>query len=372
MSEIYTPKTFQQNYDAMEAWLIGRNSTLTNFVVGSRTRTVVEAVAFSVSRAEKDMYLALRAAIPISAIEGFKFTRKAGVASTGTIRFSRATVAGETYPIPAGTEVILESRAYRTDAAGEITIGNTESSDIAATAVDVGDSYDIPIGGIDTQNGSGAITNKPAGIQFAYNYDPFIGGQGEETDDARQVRFQSAVQGLARSPVQGLKAGALSVDGVRSVSVREHYPRAGWVTVYCDDGDGYLQAAIKTEVEKILNGDESDPDNYPGYRAGGIQVQVLAPDIVTVPWTVKIYYLTNTRSAPADLETEAENALKAYNNALEMGVDVVVASAVKAIMTASTDIVDVEITAPTANVVVAAGELAKAGAVSMTSQATSL
>jgi hypothetical protein len=360
-TEIYRAKTFQQVYDAGKAWLIGRGSDLTNFNVGGRVNSLLEAEAIIISRESKDMYVGLRLSIPVAAIEGLRFTRKGGIASTGTIRFSRVGAAGQDYPIPIGTQILFEGKTYETSAAGSILTGNTESGDIASVCLTLGVEGDQPIGAIDTENGAGSILAKPEGIFYAENFAVFTGGQDEESDDDRITRFQTHIKGLGRSTPQGLLAGALSVEGVRSATLRERFPVAGWNTIYADDGDGFLDAAVKTEVEKVMNGDNSDPENYPGYRSAGIQMQVLAPSIVTQNFILHIFYLQTAQSTPGDLETIASSAVQQYVNSLRLGQDIIHAAAIAAVKNAHKDIYDVAITTPSANVVINAEQMAKTG-----------
>lgn len=358
MADIYVAKTQATLYEEMERYLIGQTSALRTFTKGSRTRTILEAVSIVAAEAQFDFWKAMRAAIPVAAIEGFGFARKAGVTAIGKLTFLRNTVAPVNYPIPSGTRVVLGEWEYQTTVNGQINIGNTSSGEIVAEAVVAGES-NISIAAIDTQNGFGSILAAPLGIQFARNDTAFTGGTTEETNDERMERFRLFLQNLARSVDNGILAGALSVDGVRSASIRNSYPSAGWVTVYCDDGTGGLDPAIAAEVYKVLNGDTNDPTNYWGYRASGIHVRVDSPTIANQTINVTIFVPATAVSTDASLISAVKSALEVYVNGLKMGNDVIFSELVRSVQDAADDIYDATFAAPVANVSISANQIAR-------------
>ncbi len=371
MSDIYSPKSKDQLVDAMIAYLVAQGSSLTNFNVGSRNRTLLEAIASVSATSMRDMYLGLKRAIPVAAIEGLNFTRKPGIAATGQLEFTRLTSAPKTYPIPIGTRATIDGVSYETTVVGEITISTTSSGNIASQCTQVGTIGNLATTTIDTQNGVGSIIGRPEGIEFAENTTAFAGGEDEETDEKREARFQDFVKALHKSGPHGLITGALTVtvgnESVAAASVVEGLPTVGWNTVYCDDGTGNLSAPLKAEVEKVLNGDTSDPANYPGYRAAGIQLQVLAPSIVSQDFDVQIYYLETFNGTLSDLEATAQTGLEQYVNALRLGQDYISSMGKKRVHDSHKDIYKVEITTPSADVSVSPSQIVRTGTVTVNS-----
>jgi uncharacterized phage protein gp47/JayE len=366
MAEIFTAKTQDQLYNAMERYLIGRLSSLNNFTRGSRTRTLLEAVAQITADTQFDFWSAMRTAIPVSAVEGFGFTRKAGTQSIGKLTFTRNTNAPQTYPIPAGTRVVLGNFEYESTASASIPIGTQTSGEIDARCVTVGDS-DIGVLAIDTENGLGTLISPPAGVQFAKNDSAFTGGTDEETNDSRMERFKLYVQNLARCPVNGVLAGALTVDTVRSASIRERYPAPGWNTVYVDDGSGTVPTAVRDEVLKVINGDVNDPENYWGYRAAGLLTDVVAPTVVSVAITCDLKVPTLATSLDADLISAVTTAFDNYLNSLQLGNDVIFTELVYAAQNANPDVYDVTFTLPASvNVTITTSQVAKRGTTNIT------
>lgn len=365
--EIYRPKTFLQIFDAMRRYLIGQSSSLNNFNEGSRLSVLLEAISLIESQTHNDFYQGLKTGIPISVYEGFDFIRLPGIKSTGQLEFTRSSVDTEVHPIPIGTAIILNGIKFETIVYGEIAIGDLTSGQIDSQCSQVGADGNIGVNAIDTSIGQGTFVNQPGGIEAAANPVAFAGGTDEESDEERQARFRIYISALTRSSVNGLISGALSVTGVKSASVVESYPSAGWVTIYVDDGTGFLSPITKAEVEKVINGDPLDRANYPGYRAAGIQIQILAPNVYSFNVTVDIKILLSSLSDDAVLRDIAKTAIEQYINALRLGNDVIVSEISKRIKSAHEDIYDVDITLPISNISIPSDTVPRTNVVTVTS-----
>jgi len=372
MAEIYKQKTFLQIYDAMKRYLVGESSALNNFNTGSRLSVLLEAVALVLAQTHNDFYQGLKIAIPTSVYNAFDFERNLGIAAAGTIEFTRSSPATEDYTIPIGTAIVLNGIKFETTAVGSILTGNTSSGNINAQCSVVGVDGNISSGAIDTSLGQGSFVNQPDGVEAATNNVAFTGGTNEESDEDRISRFRLFVNSLPRSTVQGLIAGALSVDGVVSATVVENNPTLGWVTIYADDGTGTLSTALKEEIEKVINGDPNDTANYLGYRPAGVLVQVLAPTVQSVDVTVDIKILDSSLSDPADLKSLAQTAIENYVNTLRLGYDVIITEIIHVIKEAHNDIYDVDVTLPAANVTITDDKVARTGTVTVTHSIVSI
>jgi len=110
------------------------------------------------------------------------------------------------------------------------------------------------------------------------------------------------------------------------------------------------------EVQKTIDGDASDRNTYPGYRAAGTHVTVLPPtvyqQIVTGTIVLEDGYSATTVVA------DAKAAINRYINGLGINADVVVSELVYQVQ-AIPGVYDVSYTAPLANVVIGTGELAR-------------
>ena len=361
MAEIYSPKTFEQVYTAMQDWLVGQSSSLNNFNVGSRLSVLLEAISLILSQTQQDFYVGLKNAIPVSVYNAFGFKRLDGNKSSGYLTFTRSTVAVEDYLIPIGTSISYNGLTFETTEEGNILTGQTTSGSVASRCSTVGVTGNIGVTTIDTANGQGSFINKPDGIEACSNTSAFTNGTDLESDIDRLTRFNAYVQSLARSTVQGLISGALSVVGVRSASVLEYYPSLGWVTLFVDDGTGTLSDDLLLQVRKVIEGDITDPENYAGYRPAGIQVQILVPQTVDVPVTASIDILYESLADDDALKTKVATAIEQYVNSLRLGKDVVVTELITAIHNCDVEVFDVRVALPLQNVPIPINSIARTG-----------
>lgn len=115
--------------------------------------------------------------------------------------------------------------------------------------------------------------------------------------------------------------------------------------------DGLLQ-----EVQRVINGDPLDLDNYPGIKAAGSKVRILVPSVVSVSVDVSI-------SAGADVDEGTLRPLVAsaildYINARDIGDDIRLARIIAAAMSVD-GVEDVIVNTPSSNIVVTESQLAK-------------
>jgi len=117
----------------------------------------------------------------------------------------------------------------------------------------------------------------------------------------------------------------------------------------------YFTGLIK-EVQKIVDGSAADRANYPGYRAAGCSVTVLAPSVlwqtVTCNLTVRQGFDQTTAIAAV------ESAIDEYINHLGIGEEVILAELTERVMGVN-GVYDVGFTAPTGNTIVGATQLAR-------------
>lgn len=326
-------KRYADSLNDMAAWLLANQDVITDFNEGSVIRSMLETLALELEQA----YLLARVGFNKELINvpqyAFDFQRQAGNYAAGNVVFSRTGTTG-TVDIPAGTIVSTTSGAkFTTTAAGQITNGNTQSGSISVLANEVGTSYNVPAAAISI------IVTPVTGVETVTNSTSTTGGLNAETDDEYRIRFQQFIEGLGQSNVSGLVAAAKSVTvvgvgSVRSASVVEYFPPTGPnyynLSVYVDDGAGNAPAGLLTEVAKVLNGDPNDIVNYPGVKAAGVKLEVLAPSKVSIDIVVQI---TDDDTASQDsITANLTTALTDYVNNLLLGEDVIYQKIVEKIM----------------------------------------
>lgn len=365
--EIYKVKTFDQIVDSMRRYLIGKSSTLNNFNEGSRILTLLESVALIISRSENDFFQSLKLAIPVAIYDGFGFSKKIGVQSSGKLTFYRGTPADKDYVIPSGTTITLNGIQFTTTEDGLLSLGATQSNQPNAQCTIVGTQGNINAFAIDTLSGYGSFVNQPDGVESCKNLVPFTNGEDEESDDARVARFNTYIGGLARSTLSGIKSAVLSVSGISAVTIVENFPKIGYVTIYADNGSGTISTEQIDEILKIINGDPNDSVNYPGYRAAGIIFSVIAPTIQYINVTALVSIISTSSYDDATIKATVNNAIVQYLNTRQLGNDIILSELVTVAMNSHPDVYDFSVSIPTNNVIITSDKVARAGTISLSS-----
>lgn len=121
--------------------------------------------------------------------------------------------------------------------------------------------------------------------------------------------------------------------------------------------DGYRHfTGLAQKVQWTVDGRQDDQDNYPGIRAGGVQVEVLEP--VRRPIRVEVAVTPREGITLSSLTNDVKSAISAYINALPVGGDVIVSDIICAVKDVS-GVFDVTMRTPTENIAIADNELAR-------------
>jgi uncharacterized phage protein gp47/JayE len=109
-------------------------------------------------------------------------------------------------------------------------------------------------------------------------------------------------------------------------------------------------------TQKVIDGDAGDRANFPGYRAAGILVRVLAPAVNQQVVAANITVLQEFNQV--DVAVQVGDAISAYINGLGIGEDVILNELRERSM-AIPGMFDIEFTSPTENFVVAENAIAR-------------
>lgn len=353
----YTTKSYSEILSDLVTYIVANSSNINDLSPGSVIRSYCEGAALSIEEFYVSVYLGFRRYLKNIPASVFDFPQKSGTKASTNVVFSRTGTSGIA-PIPAGTRVKTPSGLrFLTTAAGEISDTMTDSAAIEAEAESVGTAYNVSASSITI------IEDSLADVETVTNAAAAVNGVNKESDIAYQARFQLYLEGLAGSNVAGLKAGALGVEGITSVSAVELFPPVSDVNVdlYIDDGSsGGVSSAKIAEVQVVIDGDGTE-DN-PGYRAAGINVEVKAPSTIIQNITATITVIAGVDTD--QLQTDAINALTKYINTLGVGESIIYNEIVAAFMSVF-GIADVDVTVPAANVTVASNQVGRIGSVTL-------
>lgn len=353
----FTIKSYEEILANMITWIVANSSKITDITPGSVIRSFCEGAALSIEEVYVAVYLGYRRHLNNVQETIFDFDRKGGTRATTTVVFSRTGSTGDV-TIPTGTRLRTPSGLrFLTTATGTIEDGNTDSGSVEVQAEEVGTAYNVSGDSItvleDTVSGVDTVTNSLAAT----------GGVDEESDISYKKRFQDYIEGLGRSNIAGLLAGALGVEGITSVSVVELFPPVSNVNVdlYVDDGSpGGVSSEKLSEVQSVIDGDGTEEN--PGYRAAGVNVVVKSPVVVTQDIDVSVSVIAGVDTD--QLQQDVESNLTEYVNGLGVGGNIVYNELVASVMEVF-GVEDCDITNPSANVSIADTQVGRVGTINL-------
>ena len=109
-------------------------------------------------------------------------------------------------------------------------------------------------------------------------------------------------------------------------------------------------------VQKIVDGYDPDSTSFPGYKAAGVQIEVLAPTVQHVEFTIDVSLAEGV--SISTVTDDIKNAISSYVNGLGVGSDVILTEIIDRIMDVE-GITDVVISVPTSNIAISDNEIAR-------------
>jgi uncharacterized phage protein gp47/JayE len=294
----------------MRNYVVTHQDTLTDFNEGSSVRSLLEAPAREIASLYNKCIANLEIYARQMAYAQFDFERKVGVAASGSVIFSRTSINALSVTIPAGVSVSTsDGIEFITLADGLIRSGSSDSNPVVASCTQIGAIGNVGAAQINT------IDYSVYGVDWVRNNVAFAGGVNVETNEEYHARFSEFIIGLGRSSNEGVRATALSVNGVVSVSLVEHFPAENGYhfTVFAENGSGSLPAAAKNELDRIIIGN----DTTDGVRACGVNCRILAPEIVRV--NIRVLFRVTGNIPAGVIEDQIIKNITSYVNGLKIG-----------------------------------------------------
>ena len=175
-------------------------------------------------------------------------TRKSAAKASGSISFSIPAAVSHNVTIPSGTVCMTaQGASFETTENGVITQGSMVAT-VPARAVNAGKNGNVAAGTVNY------MTNAPVGVTACTNYNAFIGGADEESDEELRKRILDSYNALSNGANKAwYEKTALSVEGV---DVAKAIPRArgiGTVDVVIAQNDGAPSQALIDEVQAVFD-----------------------------------------------------------------------------------------------------------------------
>jgi len=267
-----TIKTFDVILNNMINWIKSNNSKITNFSVGSVSRTMLESIAVELESSYYQMYKAFISAVENSALNSFGFEKYPSVPSSGTITITFKYPISSAMTIPSGFRFYAVSSNnliyFETTSDNLIPVGS-QSVDMLIQCTQPGKIGNVSAGSIKS-----SMTNLEQ-IYSISNNEAFYNGKVEETPEELRIRFSAYVDTLAKGTNAALKYGCLTVPGVTGAIIIDGI---GAVRIYAHNADGELPPDLRDAVVASLE----------DYRPAGIKVEILPVSKKTVNLTVYV------------------------------------------------------------------------------------
>ena len=363
----YIPKTQIEYYENMRNWLILYTSGLTNFNRGSRIRTLLEAISFELAQGDIQTLNGFKSAVIEGNYNTFNFQRKDGNKATGTIIIENSdSISSIVYPV-----FTLDVFGIQFETIEEVTKGTGVTSvQVGLRAIESGTAGNILPFAIDTDYGRGTVLNTIPAFDRIYNPVEFANGTDEESDSSRLARFQAYIKTLGnKSSPLGIKSTVIDIAGVIDATVINNInpytglSETGWCIIYISDGTVSPPQSLIDEVQKTVEGDPLDQENYPGVLASGVKLVVLP--IVTTPVDIEYTLVLKTSAPESDIyyKNLVESKAYYYVNNLPVGEDMLVETLKAYMLSASEDLYTIQINLPLTDVSIPSGSVAKVNSI---------
>ena len=113
-------------------------------------------------------------------------------------------------------------------------------------------------------------------------------------------------------------------------------------------------AGLGAYVQRVVNGDRTVPEDFPGLKALGTNVLVLAPTVVSETFEVQV--VAARGFSDVQLAALATSAIETYVNSLGIGVNIVLSEIVRLVKNIP-GVDDVRMILPTTNIAVPDGQI---------------
>lgn len=329
-------KSMEYLVNKMINWAQGVSPKLTDFRIGSKTRTLLESVALALEEQYDKIFRAIRQLIEDNIYAIFSFSKIPVVYATGTVTFARSTPADQNYLITAGTMLMSQATQYNspiryyTSADALLAVG-TMSVNVGVICDLPGEQGNIPSGTLIT------FVQKPIGVETVTNPLEFTTGKEEESKENQKTRFQQFRLAQTRGVLQSIQYGATlakvldpttgaTLEYVTQALALEDLPtRKGEVDLYICKGVGNATDALKLAVNTILDGyyDTAGNPVY-GFKPAGTLVNIYSATIIYA--TIKTIVTPESYTTLDLMKSLIEAEIAVYFGSLKLGQTVVQSS----------------------------------------------
>lgn len=360
LSTLLAPKSADTLTTEALALLAARGFPVTAWQAGSVARTLVEVDTATLA----DLYVAVQSVaggafldlaagawLTLLAYHRFQIERTPAQFATGTVRLTCASGSGP-YTINAGRLIVSNgTRRFVSTNTAAVTVPSGGYVDVTVRAELAGTAGNVGSGTVTT-----IVSPALAGVTCT-NASAFAGGDAEESDAALRTRCRAKWATLGRGATlaayvyHATDVAHTGVAVTRALALAN--PGDGTVTVYVAKAGGAASSGEAAAVQTYVESQNPITDALTVLPATAVPVNIEA--------TIEVR-AANDSTANRTLATDA---LSAYFAGLAIGDDVDLGAIYAAIRQAS-GVIDVDVSAPSADTSVGASQVATLGTVTLT------
>jgi hypothetical protein len=393
-----------KNFESITASLILRvaeNSlALTDFNVGSKVRTLLEAYSQELEYFYLEMFRGILEGIDSSIYNSFDFPALPAVAASGQVRFALL-VSGTSTPLAPTTNITIPA-GFRVQIPVQTTAGIVSNSAPVGTIYTIANDTIWLAGQTSTTatvvcNTAGSVGNTIAnsitsivdslptiqnGTYSVNNAVPLVNGQDQETAVQHRARFSKYLQSLGRGTKTALQYAALQtvvtdpasgavIEQVKKAVVVEPYlidgsKPAAHADIYVHNGVGGTSSILVANAQQIIDGyTDSNNNRISGYKSAGIIASVIAATENPIGFVIQVTMQPGA-SLTASVSSQISGSIGNYVSGLNPG-DRLVYNKIIDLVMGTPGVYNCVVTSPVGDVVVAnAGIINTVGSITIT------
>jgi len=322
-------KSVTEIFTSLVTWVTTGTQKITDFNVGSATRTLLESVSLQIEEFYFDMRQNIEYAVENAIYNAFGFDTIQSSKANGYVTVSFNTVLPSGLVIQKGTLVstpLVSNKAIYFEVTENVTaLAGASSIMLPVQCTTIGTTGNV------SANEITIMVTSNSYVETVTNTTAFNNGTDKESASDRKIRFKSYIKSLQRGTLESITYGAKSVPNVSGVWVDDNY--IGFIRVYVHDSHGELPDALKANVLTALD----------DYRAAGIEVEVLP--VVKVPKNLSFNIVFQNHTDIASYVSSLTTLITNFLNNFKVADDLFMSNVISAIMDSYKDvIVNIEIT----------------------------
>jgi len=325
---------------------------ITDFSVGSVTRTILESVSLQLEEFYFKIYDGLTYAIENSVFNAFGFEILSATYASGELAVEFKSPLTSEIKFVSGltfcTKSTLSSVKYYALTSETIAAVGATSVTLTVQCTESGILGNCVANSITVMITANSLVSK------IYNSSSFANGRAAETKAERKARFKKYITTLIRGTTDSIEYAVSTVSGITGVYVDDGY---GVVKVYCHDANGELSDTLKSSVKSVVD----------SYRSGGVEVVVSG--VQTSLINVSVNIILNTGYNTSAYKTTVYTGIYTYLYSFKVGDAFYLTSLIKYIRDLDSDaIVDVEILTPSSKIASSSQVLFRPGIINVTAE----